>query len=363
MRSKCEQCGSRIKKNHKYCGECGALAPVVEVKPDKVKCSGCGSAISASLKFCNKCGVQLSGAEEAVIKGHQEKTLIRKIINISLLSLLIAIVVLIAFYISAGFLFKHKEFKLKNHNDIIEDIHKYVYMTYDKDEIALEIEEDAINAFILSANFEEIFDNKKIKIDDFYLESKDLVFYVNAKFSWMSLPVSFSLDIEDNDNEIKVKIKDLKYTSLKLPLPSWIANVLLRKRLVLSRDDGEIPKNIYFKNLKGTKRDITLTLEVDTEQIMRNVKKELDKADRNILSTMSESIEFLDAYKLLIDKDTEKDVTDAMLMQLISEGKMHAIYLPLGKAVLEEEMGSYVYEAFKMGNGLEYLIQKLNETE
>ncbi len=362
MKRKCSECGKKVKKRFKYCGKCGALVPDVNLDDMlRVKCSGCGSFISPSIQSCNVCGVELSGNEKTVKKARRK--ILGKVIGFTLLALLGALILCIGLYIGAGFLFKNDSFELDNYEEIIDNIDNYMSISFEDDELYIEIEEEAINAYIINSDIIDIIENTKIKIDDIYFKSKTLSFVINSKIYGLSVPIAFSFYIEDDEEEVTITIEDLKFSSLNLPMPAWIANIVIKRNFDLTRDDDILPQNIFYESIRGSKRDVELTLIIDAEQIIRNVKKELDKADENILRQMIKIRKLQTSYTILSNTQYSDDILQMMIMDLFSRREIHAIYLPFNKSFAKEEMGTIFYDLFKMDSGLDFLSEKLDSED
>ena len=81
----CIECGTKLKKGHKFCQNCGSNIP--SKLPEKIKhCPDCGNKIQEGHKFCDNCGFK-----------SEEKKKMFKWVNAKLgVAIMVAIVIIIA---------------------------------------------------------------------------------------------------------------------------------------------------------------------------------------------------------------------------------------------------------------------------
>ncbi|MGL5675512.1 MAG: SPFH domain-containing protein [Cellulosilyticaceae bacterium] len=53
----CQNCGTTVSENAKFCNECGTKIEVIQ--PKNKFCTECGTQLDANAKFCNECGTKL----------------------------------------------------------------------------------------------------------------------------------------------------------------------------------------------------------------------------------------------------------------------------------------------------------------
>ncbi len=87
----CENCGAELKKDAKFCQECGQKIQTPEKDGEKIFCINCGAEVTSSENFCENCGTDINSPK---IKT-EEKSFIEKY-KFPIIIAIIAVILLLA---------------------------------------------------------------------------------------------------------------------------------------------------------------------------------------------------------------------------------------------------------------------------